>query len=265
MNWKLASLTLVSSAALAYLYLQFVWVAVVYFLPSVTAVGDVIVTTMMARVLAVVAWPRLRRASPILVADLLGLEALALPVLLALTYLMGEQGIVTLTKQVFVSWVAALLIVAPSVMIFRYARSMYNGAKLSTFLPSSAFLFGVLLTLLAVQPSGFTGGGLDDLLGLFVGGGAGLLGGSGTTISSIGDVVASVAVFFSVALYCIGAGDARVRVGSSGFLIGLVGILAAVAWGAGVLVVASSALVVFTLPTAAIGGTLWWLTREKKA
>ena len=264
MNWKLAALTATAAASLAYLYMQFIWVVVVYFLPSVTVVGEVIIVTMMARVGAVVLWPRLLRASPVLTADLLSLEALALPFLAVLGYLTGDAAVWSLLTQVFVSWIAAVLVVAPSVMIIRYARSMYSGAKLSSFLPASAFLFGLMVSLLGVQRSAASGGGLKDLLGSFFGGAA-LLGSSGASFSSPGVVAATVAVFFAVALYSIGVGDATVPVRSSSLLLALVGILAAIAWGVGVSFFAASAILVFTVPTGAIGAALWWLTREKKA
>ena len=264
MNWKVGVLTGVATAALAYLYLQFVWTVAVQFLPSVSVIGEVIIVTMLARVATAVFWPRLRRASPMLVADVFSIEVFVLPVLGALSYLTGNAAYTSVMVEVFVSWLAALLVLSPSVMIFRYTRSMYNGLRLSVYLPASAFIFGLMESLVGIQPSGASGEGLKGLLTSFIGNAAGLFGSSGGETFSGGVAAASVLAFFAVALYAVGVGEERAAPRSPGLLLALAGILAAVLWGVGATSLASSPILVFTAPTAGIGGALWWSTRERK-
>jgi hypothetical protein len=263
MNRPTAFLTAITVTALSYLYLQFIWVVVDEFLPSVTTVGEIVIGAQMVRVAAVVLWPRLRRASSLIVAEVFCLEVITLPFLALASYLTGDPAYSSLLIQVFVSWVAALMVVSPSVMILRYAKSMYHRAKLSTFLPASAFVFGVLVSLLGVQTTGPSSDGLRELLMSFLGTTALTSRSGGNFTSSISVAVCSVAVFFAVALYSAGVGEEKVALRSPALLLALAGMLAAMGWGAGASLLGSNAILIFTAPTAAIGGTLWWLTREK--
>jgi hypothetical protein len=233
------------------------------FIPSVNYLGQLIIGTQVLRAAAVFLWPRLRRVSNLAVAEVFCVEVFSLPVLGLAAYLTGDQVYSSLVIQVFVSWIASLMVVYPSVIIFQYARSMYNGARLSTYLPASALVLGLLVSYQGVHMDGPNADGLRGLLVSFIAKSGGVS--FGNPSLSLTVTASSIAVIFSVALYCAILGSEKSILRNPSLFLVLGGVILMFGWGWVMGLVASNAILLFTAPTAVIGGTIWWLTREKRS
>ncbi len=260
-HWVRLALTLTVSSALVYLYATLVWAVGTRFLWPLTLVEGVVIWTQLFRFVLFFAVPRFRGAGRFFILDVFALEVFALPLLAALALLTGSSFYGDISYQLIYGWVASLLLFVPPIVIFRYSASMYRGTSLSSFLPTSAFLFGALASLPTVMASQSAHGGPSALPAALL---AAFYGVSGAFQSqSAGLLVSTVVAFFGVMLYATTVGSASGRFRLPALAITLTGVLLAFGWGVALTQLSSNTVFIFTLPTAAVGGYLWWSTREK--
>ncbi|HME18767.1 MAG TPA: hypothetical protein VKF15_03415 [Nitrososphaerales archaeon] len=255
-----AVLTGVVVAAFLFLYAEMGWLIASSYLFPLTLVEAVVLSTQLIRIVVVLAVRRLRNASPFSILDFLSLETFAFPVLGLLGLVTGSGIYRDLGLQVIFGWTVSLLLLSPSIMIFRFARSMSSGAPLSVLLPYSAVLFGVLGSLqgLPAPPPG--AGGPSALFGIVLGSPLGVPSASLRADSS-GLAAAAVVTFFALTVYASTSGSGRSAMRTAALAVALAGALGALGWEFACARLTTNPLILLTLPTAAVGGTLWWVTR----
>ena len=250
-------------AAFASLYAGLGWLVATRFLLPLTLVEGVVLSTQVLRTGVVFALPRLRNASPFTIMDVLSLEAFVFPFLGLLGWATGNGAYRDLGLQVIFGWTASLILLSPSVMVYKFARSMYHGGSLAGLMPSAAVIFGVLGSIqgLPSPPPGASGPSAlyGDLLGAFTGPNP-----APPAVTSPLLGVAGVVAFFALVVYA-SAGFRGPRLSQVPVLaVALAGVAGAMAWEAAASQLTLSSLLLFTLPTAAVGGSLWWVTSEAK-
>jgi hypothetical protein len=241
------------------LYLRFAWIVVTAYLVPLTPVELLVLSTMTVRVTAFILLPRLRRAKPALMFDILSVEVLAAAVLVPLYLVTGFAFLIALWNQLYVAWIFSLLLLGPSVMLFRYSRALLDRTRLSVLLPTSAAIFALLWSLQGISGSPAGGSGASSLVGSYA---LGLVQGGATAISSPEVAVSGILCFVSVGLYAIVASGLDGALRTKPLLIALLGIVGALAWVAGLSAFTNSSVFVLSVPTTAIGGFMWWVTRE---
>jgi hypothetical protein len=248
-----------TAVATGILYARFIWVVITAYLVPFTPVEGLVLSAMLMRVSCLLLLPALRRAAPILVFDLLSAEVLVLP-LLALASLVTESSLYDgLGFQLLVSWVFAILLCGPSVLLSRLTRALLSGVRLSVVLPSAAAIFAVLLSLQGVSaaPQGVTGP--ISLVVAYIGG---VSPSSTSVVASPVIAVADILAFISIGLYAVLADGRGTRLRPQPLFALLLGVGGALAWVAGLSVLTSSSILILSVPTAAIGGLMWWVSRE---
>jgi len=248
------------AASFALLYAQTALIIGTRYLFPMTLVEGAVLASQLARLGAVFGARRLREASLFSILDVMSLETFAFPVLGLMGLVTGDAVYAALGLQVIFGWTVSLLLLSPSIMIYRFARSMRGGSPLSTLLPFAAVLFGLLGSMQGLPPPAGAGGP-SALFGQIL---SSVLGASLGSLreGSTGVAAAAVVTFFALAVYST-TGAEGPRTNRSGALsVALAGALAALGWEAGASQLTTNPLMLLTVPTALVGGTLWWVTRE---
>jgi len=255
------ALTLTIAATFVFLYANLGWTIVTHYLLPLTLAEAAILSTQVLRAGVILGSRRLRAASAFSILDILSLEVFSFPVLGLLGLVTGAGIYRDIGLQIVFGWVASLLLLSPSIMIFRFARSMYSGASLSVLMPSSAILFGLLGSLQGLPgPPGPFAGGPSALFSVLA---SSVTGASLGSLQAGSPVLAAAAVitFFALTIYATGArrqGQSQ----AAALSVALAGALGALGWEVACSLFTASPLAMLTLPTAVVGGTLWWVTRE---
>jgi hypothetical protein len=248
-----------TAVAMGILYVRFIWVVVTAYLVPFTLVEVLVLSTMLIRVSCFLLIPALRRAKPFLVFDLLSVEVLALP-LLALGSIVTESRLYdALGLQLLVSWVFAILLCGPSVLLSRLTRALLSGVRLSVALPSAAAIFAVLWSFQGVSatPQGVTGP-----ISLIVAYFGGVSPSSTLVVASPVIAVAGILAFISVGLYTILADGRGGRTRLQPLFALLLGVGGTLAWVAGLSALTSSSILILSVPTTAVVGLIWWVSHE---
>ncbi len=259
-SWTVLSLTAAAAIAMGVLYARFVWVIANEYLVPFTLLELLVFSTMLLRVGAFFLVPRLRHASASLVFDVLAVEVLLVPILIPLYLVTGSGFYSALWDQLFVAWVFALLVIGPSLMLFRLTKALLEGGKLLVLLPSSAAMFAVLWSLQGISPASGGSAGPNSLIESYLGG---ISQGGVTTIASPVLAAAGIVCFIAIGLYAATTNGRQGSLRSRPLLVCLLGIVVALAWVAAFSTLTANSVLSLSVPTTAIGGVLWWVTREK--
>jgi len=249
--------------ALAALYAQ-VLLAIVDFgnLHPATLFEYAILSLQLLRVVAFFAVPRLRRAGPALLLDLFSLEVYALPFFAVGNLLAGSGVYSDAAFTLFLTWLATVTLVAPSVTIYRTALDVARGGSLKSILPGVAAQAGMLI--FVAEAFGHLPATTQGLRGLgeLIVGTAGGYGGVGS-LANITNITALAVIYVSLALYAAGAGRPQLMVrwnSAIGLYAGAT--LLVSAWVFLSQSVPGGTLAVFVAPISAVLVALWWLTHE---
>ena len=248
-----------ASTSMVVLYLRFVWIVITAYLVPFTILELVVLSTMLARISALFLVPSWRRSNPALMFDILSLEILIVPFVSLLGLMSGSSYYGALCDQIFVAWAFALLVMGPSIMLFRFSRALLDGARLSVVLPTSAAIFAGLWSLQGISATPAINVGASSLLGNYLGG---ISQGTTELVSSPMVAVAGVVAFISMGLYATLVKGSEVVVRARPLLIVLLGIVGALVWVAGISFVTGDSVLSLSVPTTAVGALLWWATRE---
>ena len=248
-----------ASASMAVLYLRFIWIVIMAYLVPFTVLELVVLSTMLARISAFFLVPGWRRSNPALMFDVLSVEVLIIPILSLLGLVTGSSFYGALSDQIFVAWAFALLVMGPSIMLFRFSRALLEGVRLSVVLPTSAAIFAGLWSLQGISATPVINSGASSLLGNYLGG---ISQGTTELESSPIVAVAGVVAFISMGLYAtlVKGGEVVVR-GRLLFMV-LLGIVGALAFVVGISFVIGDSALSLSVPTTALGALMWWATRE---
>ena len=228
------------------------------FLTPITIIEVAVLSTMLIRAAAFLLVPRLQRVHPTLVFDILSLEIMSIPVLLALAIATGSALFRNAFEQVFVAWVFALILIGPSLMLSRFSRALVQGASLSLLLPSAAAIYGILWSLQGLPGPTQGSSGPVAFVETYFGG---ITQRTASVVSSPLVAVAGIAGFISLALYATQTHGRVATLRVPSLLITLIGIVGALVWVAGFSTFSNSTILLSVPPTA-IGGVIWWVTRE---
>lgn len=248
-----------ASASMIVLYLRFVWIVITAYLVPFTILELVVLSTMLARISALFLVPSWRRSNPALVFDILSIEVLTVGVLTLFGLVTGSSIYGALCDQIFVSWIFALLLMGPSIMLFRFSRALLEGVRLSIVLPTSAAIFAGLWSLQGISSSPVINKGASSLLSNYIGG---ISQGASELVSSPIVAVAGVVTFISMGLYAALVRGREVVARARSLLLVLLGIVGALAWVAGISFVIGNSVLSLSIPTTAFGALMWWATRE---
>jgi hypothetical protein len=248
-------------AAFLLLYAQMGWLITTRYLAPLTLVEALVISSQAARMAVVFAYRRLRDASIFSILDLLSLETFAFPAIGLLGLVTGSGVYRDIGLQLIFGWAVSLLLLSPSIMVYRFARAMHSRASLSVIMPSSALLFGLLGSLQSIPGPRSGAGGPPALFGAILSSAAGASLGSLT--AGTPELAAAALVVFAALLVYATSGARGPTASRPAYLsVALAGVLGALGWEVAFSQLTTSSLLLLTLPTAVAGGVLWWVTRE---
>ncbi len=261
------TVTTAVSVALLYVYVEFIGAAISNgYLPQ----NDLEVTILaiqLAKLLAIFALPRLRRAGSPLIFDIFGIDLLILPVLTLLYLGVGDPIFVRAIVNFIAIQPVAVALVIPIYMIYSSARWLLQGGPLSTILPFASLAFGTLLFLWGAASTTGQAGGLSGLFRI----GTNLLVGRASfspdalsSLTSGGGLASGALLYLGLIGYAVIDRDSRSVTSLAGvLLLAILGTLLGVGWTGGLSLITRDALIVLMGPTIAIVGLLWLFSRAK--
>ena len=256
---RTAIIALVSGAALTLLYLSAVIRGVITgaIFPA-TSTEAAILGTLLARLLVIMAVPRLRRSSS-LALNIMSAEVLLLPLLVLISLTTADPLYLQLIKEIFFAWPAAFMAVSPLYTIPKLAQRIAVRSSLSTVIPALTSLFALLAFLDLGLGNGASGLGLSNVTKFA------LLSAAGTNSPSALPaemIVTGVAAYASVIFYALRR-DSGVFFTDSILGLASLGALLALAWGFVLSYVTASAQLVFGVPALIMVGLVWGLSRAR--
>ncbi|MDA4126800.1 MAG: hypothetical protein OK452_06330 [Thaumarchaeota archaeon] len=223
-----------------------------------TPVEQAILGTMLARLLVILAVPRLR-GSTTLALNIMSAEVLLLPVLVLVSILSADPLYPQLIRGIFFAWPAAFMVVSPLYTIPKLVQRIALGSSLSTVLPSLTSLFALLTFLDLGLGNGAIGVGLSDVTKFA------LLSAVGTAAPFAFPtemIVTGVIAYAAIVLYSLRR-DSAVPFNDSILVVALIGTLVALTWGIVATNLTSSAQLVLGMPALGLIGLIWGLSRGR--
>lgn len=224
-----------------------------FFLPA-SAVEEVILGTMLARLLLVLSVGRLRR-STLGAVDLFTAEILVVPSLVLVGLAAGNARMyLPLVKDILLAWPSAFLLVFPAFAVYRVAEMLRRGATLTSLILSSTSIFVWLILLLSATGQTSTVAGLAGMTRLVF-----LAIVNGTTSASSEPIVtiAGVALYVGLVAHAAISGERPSRGLDPLLLFPVLGTAAALAWGFLAGLETSDTVFVFALPSVALIAIIW--------
>ncbi|HEV2225875.1 MAG TPA: hypothetical protein VGR56_03610 [Nitrososphaerales archaeon] len=258
LSWTLV-IASASGAALTLLYLSAVIRGVITgaIFPA-TSIEAAILGTLLARLLVIMAVPRLRRSSS-LALNIMSAEVLLLPVLVLISLTTADPLYLQLIREIFFAWPAAFMAVSPLYTIPKLVQRISAGSSLSTVIPSLTSLFALLAFLDLGLGNGASGTGLSNVTKFA------LLSAAGTSSSfalPTEIAVTGVAAYASMIFYALRR-DSGAFFTDSILGIAAAGTLLALVWAFVVSYLTSSAQLVFGVPALILVGLTWGLSRAR--
>jgi hypothetical protein len=221
-----------------------------------TFTEQTILGTMLARLVVILAIPRLRHSSSGAL-NILSVEVLLLPILVLGSYLTGDPFYLDLIRGIFFAWPAAFMVVSPLYTIPKLTWRIADGGSLSTVIPTMTSLFA-LLTFLDVGLGNVASGvGLSNVtkFALLSAAGAAPPLAINAEMIALGVVAYAAMIFYSLRR------DSGPPVTDSVLALASVGTLGALAWGVVASYFISSAQLVFGAPALILVGLTWLMSR----
>ncbi len=268
MNWekvRQGAPTLVICVAILYAYLEFLegCISNGYLPQTVFEAG--MVAVQLAKLLAILGVPRLRRAGVALICDIFAAEMLFLPVLALLYIWAGERFFLTLLGYIFTTWPLAVMLVFPIYTIYWLGRTSLTGGRLSAVLPSASGQFGSFILLWEVANTVGTNQGLAGFFHQLVSVSASQTKLAASLLATNeGAIVSSALLYLGLIAYVASGREPGSRInGSSVLILALVGTLTSLAWTAGLVTVTRDTLLLFAAPTLLTVTAVWWFARAR--
>jgi hypothetical protein len=223
-----------------------------------TPIEQAILGTLFARLVVILAVPRLRNSTSGAL-NIMSAEVLLLPVLVFVSFLTSDPLYSQLIRGIFFAWPAAFMVVSPLYTIPKLVRRISLGASLATVLPALTSLFA-LLTFLDIGLGNNTPGiGLSDVTKFALLSAVGTASPLAITAEMI---VTGVVALAAMVLYSLRR-DSTVPFNDSILAVALVGTLIALTWGIVATNVTSSAQLVLGVPALTFIGLIWGLSRGR--
>lgn len=223
-----------------------------------TSIEAAILGTLLARLVVIMAVPRLRRSSS-LALNIMSAEVLLLPVLVLVSLTTADPLYLRLIREIFFAWPAAFMAVSPLYTIPKLVQRIAVGSSLSTVIPALTSLFALLAFLDMGLGNGGSGIGLSNVTKFA------LLSAAGTNTPfglPTETVVTGIAAYASMIFYALRR-DSGPSVTDSILGMATAGTLLALAWGIVVSYSSISAQLVFGVPALILVGLVWGLSRAR--
>jgi hypothetical protein len=224
---------------------------------SASAIDAVVLAAMIARLAAVMAIPRLRRAKASIIVDIFSVEVLITASLIIFYIVLGERTYPALLTGIALAWLPALLLVVPPYAIYRFAVGMTESSKLAVVVPFGVGLFSMLVVPCEVATLSSGAQGLSGvsrlLLSVFIGQAR-----YGYLLTEV--TVAGLLLYVALVLHVI----SRQELGENRqylLLLAVLGSTITLAWSAIGSALTNDTLLLFTVPGLAMLGAIWWSTR----
>jgi hypothetical protein len=253
------ALASVSGLSLTFLYVAALTRAVITgaIFPS-TPVEQAILGTLLARLVIILAVPRLRRSTSAAL-NIMSAEVLLLPVLVLVSVFFADPLYPQLIRGIFFAWPAAFMAVSPLYTIPKLVNRIMLGSSLSTVLPALTSLFALLAFLDLGLANGAPGVGLSDLTKFALTSAFG----AAPPIAIPTEMIAmGVVAYAAMVLYSLRR-DSAVAINDSILAVALIGALIALTWGIVATNVTSSAQLVLGMPALGLVGLIWGLSRGR--
>ncbi len=224
---------------------------------SASAIEVVVLVAMVARLAAVMALPRFRRAKASVIVDIFSVEVLVTAALIVLYLALGYRTFPGLLTDVALAWLPALLLVLPPYAIYRFAIGMTEGSRLAVVVPFGVGLFSMGVVPAEVATLSTSTQGLSGvsrlLLSVFTGQVR-----YGALLTEV--TAAGLLLYVALVLHV----TSREGFGENWqylLILPVLGGLITLAWSAIGSVLTDDTLLIFTVPGLAILGAIWWSTR----
>lgn len=210
------------------------------------------------RVVAYLAFPKLRGMSPGALIVLFSGDIFLLPTASIASVLTGDPAPAAFARVFLSSWLSSGLVVFPGVAAFAIARLMMGRGRLSRVLPAAALSFGISSVVLEGMAAGPQSGGLEQVAYLA----AGVLRGptAPLPLESALLFASSAVLFVALATYAATMAEESGRMLTARLAVGVAGTAAVLAWAVAVPPLGPS--LTLGIPTGAIVSGVWLMTRE---
>lgn len=226
---------------------------------SSSAVGGLVLGTMILRLAAVSAHPRLRRAKASIVVDIFSVEVLVAATLVVFLLVIGVHAFPAFVTEVALAWLPAVLLVLPPYALYRLAVALLENSRLSTIVPLAVGLFSVLVVPAEVATLSQSVAGLSGISRLLL---EVFLGQARNEFLVPVVTVAGLLLFIALVLHVV----SREEVGQgrlSLLLVAVLGSLATLAWSLLGSILTDNTLLLFAVPGLTLIGIIWWGTRGR--
>lgn len=222
-----------------------------------TPVEQAILGTLLARLVVILAVPRLRSSTSAAL-NIMSAEVLLLPVLVLVSVIFADPLYPQLIRGIFFAWPAAFMAVSPLYTIPKLVNRIRLGSSLSTVLPALTSLLALLAFLDLGLANGAPGVGLSDVTKFA------LMSAFGAASIAIPTemIVTGVVAYAAMVFYSLRR-DSAVPFNDSIFAVALIGALIALTWVIVATNVTTSAQLVLGMPALGLVGLIWGLSRGR--
>ena len=200
--------------------------------------------------------PRVRKMKPSTLVVLLSGDILFLPAAVGLYFLTGVYAFDSFGAAYLAAWLSSALVVYPLVGTFAVTAAMLRRSRLAAVVPSAAGAF-VLSTVALGRIAGASGQGLSSVAHLALSvGGQSAQGGAPSPVT----LFCTGLLFASLGAYSFVRGNPKGGVVPQ-LAVGVAGVVALLGWVQ--LVSGVQLWLAYGVPSTAVVGATWWLTRER--
>ncbi len=259
--------SVVVGLTLLYLYLSFL--SSFFSNPGLypqTTIEIVVVLAQIVKVAAILSFRRLRSVGSVTIWVIFALETLAIPFLTVAFLVTGDRGYLELFRQIFSVWPAALLLIAPPYLIFRFSAEMFTRVDLKRTLPSAVLEFSFLTFIANLF---LTGAGtitsIEGVTGLLLSGLRGAIpGGRGVLPPNSLLAVPSIALYLALIVYAAlpGENSSNLDVPTI-LLLPLLSTVGLLIWVLFAAVFVPNAIISLTIPSALLVAFTWLIGRGR--
>ncbi len=257
---KLSRTTVISSvtgASLTLLYVSALTRGIITgaVIPA-TSIESAILGTLLARLLFILAIPRIRGSSSAAL-NIMSAEVLLLPLLVFISLLTSDPIYLQLIRGIFFAWPAAFMAVSPLYTIPKLVQRIASGSSLSTVFPAVTSQFALLTFLDVGLFNGVSGVGLSNVTKFALLSAAGV----GSPLALPTEMIATgVAASAAMIFYALRR-DSGAPITDTTLGIASAGTLLALGWGIAGTYGSTSAQLVFGAPALVLLGLIWGLSR----
>ncbi len=221
-----------------------------------TPIEAVIVGTLLARLLFILAIPRIRRSTSAAL-NIMSAEVLLLPLLVFISLLTSDPIYLQLIRGIFFAWPAAFMAVSPLYAIPKLVKRIESGSNLSTVIPALTSQFALLTFLDVGLFNGVSGVGLSNVTKFALQSAAGV----GSPLALPTEMIATgVAASAAMIFYALRR-DSGPPITDTILGVASAGTLLVLGWGIAGTYGSTSAQLVFGAPALVLLGLIWGISR----